>query len=57
MDIIIEGNGILYQIEIKQSVKVNVDETSTFTISDILENKKRGMGCNYLHVPSTWSSS
>ncbi|MDE7162596.1 MAG: ATP-binding protein [Clostridia bacterium] len=44
IDIIIEENGILYPIEIKQSVKVNADETSAFTILDKLENKKRGMG-------------
>lgn len=44
IDIIIEENGTLYPIEIKQGVKVAADETSAFTILDKIENKKRGMG-------------
>ena len=44
IDIIIEENGILYPIEIKQGVNVNADETSAFTVLDKIENKKRGTG-------------
>ncbi len=44
IDIIIEENGILYPIEIKQGVNVTADETSAFTVLDKIENKKRGMG-------------
>lgn len=44
IDIIIEENGILYPIEIKQGVKVTVDESSAFTVLDKIENKKRGIG-------------
>ena len=44
IDIIIEENGILYPIEIKQGVNVTADETSAFTVLDKVENKKRGTG-------------
>lgn len=44
IDIIIEENGILYPIGIKQGVNVTADETSAFTVLDKIENKKRGMG-------------
>ena len=44
IDFIIEENGVLYPIEIKQSANVTADETSAFTVLDKLEDKKRGMG-------------
>ena len=44
IDLIIEENGILYPIEIKQNTQVSADETSAFTILDRIEDKKRGMG-------------
>lgn len=44
IDIIIEENGTLYPIEIKQGVKVTASETSAFTVLDKIENKKRGTG-------------
>lgn len=44
IDFIIEENGVLYPIEIKQSSNVTADETSAFTVLDKLEDKKRGMG-------------
>ena len=44
IDLIIEENGILYPIEIKQNAQVTADETAAFTILDRVEGKKRGMG-------------
>lgn len=44
IDFIIEENGILYPIEIKQNPNVSADETSAFFVLDCLEDKKRGMG-------------
>ena len=44
IDLIIEENGILYPIEIKQGAKVTADETAAFTVLDKIENKKRGAG-------------
>ena len=44
IDLIIEENGILYPIEIKQNSQVSVDDTTAFTILDKVENKKRGIG-------------
>lgn len=44
IDLIIEENGVLYPIEIKQSIHVTADETAAFTILDKIDNKKRGMG-------------
>ncbi len=44
IDLIIEENGVLYPIEIKQGVKVTADETVAFTVLDKIENKKRGTG-------------
>lgn len=49
IDLIIEQNGILYPIEIKQAASVSADKTSAFTILDQLPDKRRGMGaviCN-----------
>lgn len=44
IDLIIEENGVLYPIEIKQSAKVTADETSAFTVLDKIPEKKRGTG-------------
>lgn len=44
IDLIIEENGVLYPVEIKQGVRASADKTSAFTVLDKLENKKRGMG-------------
>ena len=44
IDLIIEENGILYPIEIKQNSQVPVDATKAFTVLDKVEDKKRGMG-------------
>ena len=44
IDLIIEENGILYPIEIKQSSKVTADETAAFTVLDRVNEKKRGTG-------------
>lgn len=44
IDLIIEENGILYPIEIKQNSQVSVDEIRAFTVLDKVEDKKRGMG-------------
>ena len=44
IDLIIEENGVLYPIEIKQNSQVSVDATMAFTILDKVEDKKRGMG-------------
>jgi len=44
IDLIIEENGILYPIEIKQNPVVSAEETSAFMVLDKLEGKKRGTG-------------
>ena len=44
IDLIIEENGILYPVEIKQSAKVSADATAAFTVLDKIEDKKRGTG-------------
>jgi hypothetical protein len=44
IDFIIEENGILYPIEIKQSSNVTADATSSFQILDKIPEKKRGTG-------------
>ena len=44
IDLIIEENGTLYPIEIKQSPIVTADEASAFTVLDKVEEKRRGMG-------------
>ena len=44
IDFIIEQNGILYPIEIKQNSKVTAEMTSSFQILDKVPEKKRGMG-------------
>jgi len=44
IDLIIEENGILYPIEIKESTAVSADETAAFTVLDKVKDKKRGTG-------------
>lgn len=44
IDLIIEENGVLYPIEIKQGTRVTADETSAFTVLDGIPDKKRGTG-------------
>lgn len=44
IDFIIEENGTLYPIEIKQSSNVSADATSAFQILDSIPEKKRGTG-------------
>ena len=44
IDFIIEENGVLYPVEIKQSSNVTADETSAFTVLDKISDKKRGTG-------------
>jgi hypothetical protein len=51
IDLIIEENGILYPIEIKQSTSVTTDETSAFLILDKVNNKKRGTGAIVCSCP------
>lgn len=44
IDFIIEKDGVLYPIEIKQSNKVSAEMTSAFEVLDRLSGKSRGMG-------------
>ncbi len=44
IDLIIEENGVLYPIEIKQSAGVTADETAAFPVLDKVPEKKRGTG-------------
>ncbi len=44
IDFIIEQNGVLYPIEIKQNSNVTADMTAAFRVLDDLPEKKRGMG-------------
>ena len=44
IDFIIEENGILYPIEIKQTSNVSADMTDAFQVLDRIPEKKRGMG-------------
>lgn len=44
IDFIIEENGVLYPIEIKQRGNVTPDVTGSFLVLDKIEGKKRGMG-------------
>ena len=51
IDLIIEENGVLYPIEIKQNAKVTADEASAFTVLDKVEEKKRGTGAIICSCP------
>ena len=44
IDLIIEENGVLYPVEIKQSTGVTADAASAFTVLDLVPEKKRGVG-------------
>ena len=44
IDFIIEENGILYPVEIKQNSKPKADMTAAFQLLDTIPEKKRGMG-------------
>lgn len=44
IDFIIEENGVLYPIEIKQGVSFDASVTSAFTVLDKIPDKKRGTG-------------
>lgn len=52
IDLIIEENGILYPIEIKQGTSVTADETSAFLVLDKVDEKKRGTGQSSVTVLS-----
>ena len=51
IDLIIEQDGILYPIEVKQSAKVTSDETSAFQVLDKVNEKKRGPGAIVCSCP------
>ena len=51
IDLIIEENGVLYPVEIKQNAKVTADEASAFTVLDKVEEKKRGTGAIICSCP------
>ncbi len=52
IDFIIEQDGVLYPIEIKQNSKVTADMTSAFQILDEIPEKKRGMGAVICMCPA-----
>lgn len=52
IDFIIEQDGILYPIEIKQNSKVAADMTSAFQILDTIPEKQRGMGAVVCMCPA-----
>lgn len=52
IDFIIEQDGMLYPIEIKQNSKVTADMTSAFQILDDIPEKKRGMGAVICMCPA-----
>ena len=51
IDLIIEENGTLYPIEIKQSANVTASETSAFQVLDKAKSKKRGPGAVVCNCP------
>ena len=51
IDLIIEENGVLYPIVIKESLQVTADETAAFTVLDKVPEKKRGMGAIICSCP------
>lgn len=52
IDFIIEKDGVLCPIEIKQNSKVSADMTSAFQVLDQIPDKKRGMGAVVCMCPS-----
>ena len=51
IDLIIEENGILYPVEIKQSPTVSAVDAGAFPILDKIEEKQRGMGAVICSCP------
>ena len=51
IDLIIEENGILYPVEIKQNANVNASESSAFQVLDTITSKKRGQGAIICNCP------
>ena len=51
IDLIIEENGVLYPIEIKQGTKVSADEASAFPVLDKVSEKSAEPEPSYVHVP------
>ena len=51
IDLIIEENGILYPIEIKQGTNVKASETAAFQILDKVKSSKRGPGAIVCNCP------
>lgn len=51
IDLIIEENGILYPIEIKQSPAVTADAAGAFTVLDKVNEKQRGTGAVICSCP------
>ena len=51
IDLIIEENGILYPVEIKQNANVNASESSAFQVLDTVISKKRGQGAIICNCP------
>lgn len=52
IDFIIEKDGILYPVEIKQASKVSADMTAAFQVLDNIPDKKRGTGAVVCMCPS-----
>jgi hypothetical protein len=52
IDFIIEQDGMLYPVEIKQNSNVTVDMTSAFRILDDIPEKKRGVGAVVCMCPA-----
>ena len=51
IDLIIEENGVLYPVEIKQNSSPSADEASAFLILDKVSEKKRGTGAMICSCP------
>ena len=51
IDLIIEENGCLYPIEIKQSTNVKASETAAFQILDKVKSSKRSSGAIVCNCP------
>ena len=51
IDLIIEENGILYPVEIKQNANVNVSDSSAFQVLDTVTSKTRGQGAIVCNCP------
>lgn len=51
IDLIIEENGVLHPVEIKQSPSATADETSAFLVLDKVNEKKRGAGAVVCNCP------